>query len=147
MQNSDSELILTTARNEFISELETKNFFWRINRLDTFVDLIQSLGFEFILKPNLKTKTELLNNCVKALIVDSSHTIDVQLCTASEIAEIIASEVPRIIEQYDNFIQTFLDVDNVVSIIDELNYLKVYKDVVGSGFPKKSIGNILISLL
>lgn len=136
---------LEEARKVFIVELASKDYYWRINRSNTFLDLIKTTGYSYISNPTLNIKIRLINICLKAIIVERSTPLDF---TNKSIVDLIKSvENENLLEKYDEIVLDLKEHDSRKSLTDELNYIRVYQDIVDKHFPLESIEEILTIIL
>lgn len=109
--------------------------------MNTFLDLIKSHGYSYLSKPSPEKKFELINYCIKAIIVQSLPKIDISKMAIEDIFDSIEKE--GLLENYDLTISK-LELENSQKLlVDELNYLKVYQDIVDTDFPLENIEEIL----
>lgn len=134
---------------EFRKDIDNEGLFWRINRPNTFIDLLMLEAYKTSMHGiNMSTAVKVIITSLKAIINDRYGMLDYRL-DFEEINNKVLLEKDGILLDIKKLISEHLDYDNSYSSnhFDELNYLKVLNNLKIDNYSIDVFGNLLKSFL
>ena len=147
MEKNNNEFV-EKCKYLFLKELD-ENPYWRVYRLSTFKDLIFSKIAKYNNTYLPSDKIELINLCIKGLIIQKIGQLDNFDLSPSQIIETVRKEKPALLKEYESIIENKQENDRDYTFLlnDEKSYLKIVSQIDPEFFPEKNIHQILINLL
>ena len=130
--------------SSFLKDFDNGNVFWRIYRRTTFIDYIVSLGNKYLINSTDSRKIELVNICIKSLIVNKLGELEPE-ANLNKTKLKIELQKETYLTEYEHFFRflTNKDISGPSLILsDEINYLIILSKVKSNAFPADRIIDI-----